>query len=126
MAFTNWCFIQSAFVALQNQESHLQEAIHGALQQLGPLLAQALIYNIGGNAARSELDRLSDLLKKLVVRQVRSKNWLEAALFGDDFPSNKVTVAERRTFLLKVMRYVEPIASLRRTKTDVWLQSPWS
>ena len=125
MPFTNR-FIQTAFVALQNEESHLQEAIHGALQQLGPLLAQALIYNIGGNAARSELDRLSDLLKKLVVRQVRSNNWLEAALFGDDFPSKKVTVAERRTFLLKVMRYAGPIFCLRRTKTDLCLQPPWS
>ena len=75
------------------------------MQQLGPLLAKALIYNIGGNAARSELDKLSEPLKKLVVRQARSKSWLETALFDEDFPSSKVTVAERRAFLLRIMRY---------------------
>jgi hypothetical protein len=105
------CHTQSAFVGLRNEESHLQEAIDGALQHLGPLLAQALIYNIGGHAARSELDRLSEPLKKLVVRQVHSKRWLEAALLGDDFPSDKVTVAQRKVFLQRVMRYAQAISS---------------
>jgi hypothetical protein len=82
----------------------LQEAINNALQHLGPLLAKALIFNIGGNAARSELDKLSEPLKKLVTRQVRSKSWLEAALLGDDFPSDKVTVTERKSFLQRVIR----------------------
>ena len=83
----------------------MQEAIDNALQHLGPLLAKSLIFNIGGNAARSELDKLSEPLKKLVTRQVRSKSWLEAALLGDDFPSDKVTVTERKSFLQRVIRY---------------------
>lgn len=73
------------------------------LQNFGPLLAEALIYNIGGNAARSELDKLSEPLKKFVVSQVRSKSWLEAALQGVNFPSDKVSDAEKRVFLQKIM-----------------------
>lgn len=98
-------------MGLQNQEAHIQEMIDSALQHLGPLLAQALIYSISGNTPRSDLDKLSEPLKKLVVRQVRSKSWLEAALFSDDFPSDKVTVADRRTFLQKIMRYAKAVLS---------------
>jgi hypothetical protein len=101
--------VQVAFVGLQNEESQLQETIDAALQHLGPLLAKALVYNIGGNAARSELDRLSEPLKKLVVRQVRSQSWLEAALLGDDFPSDKVTTAQRRAFLSRIIRYMKQL-----------------
>lgn len=54
------------------------------------------------------MDKLSEPLKKLVVRQVHSKSWLEAALLGDGFPSGKVTTAQRKVFLQKVMRYAEP------------------
>lgn len=74
------------------------------LHQLGPLLAQALVYNVGGMAARSELDKISDPLKKLVL-QVRSKSWLDVALRSDSFPSDKVTEKEKNAFLQKVIRY---------------------
>lgn len=85
----------------QNAEPQLIEPV---LHQLGPLLAQALVYNVGGMAARSELDKISDPLKKLVL-QVRSKNWLDSALRSDSFPSDKVTEKEKNTFLQKVIRY---------------------
>ena len=64
------------------------------------------MYNIGGNAARSELDKISDPLKKLIHSQVRSKSWLEAALLGESFPSDKVTTKDRTAFLQKLMKYV--------------------
>jgi hypothetical protein len=52
------------------------------------------------------LDKISDPLKKLVLRQVRSKSWLEAALLGETFPSDKVTIKDKTVFLQKLMRYV--------------------
>jgi hypothetical protein len=55
-------------------------------------------------AARSELDRISDPLKKL-LRQVRSKSWLDAALRGNSFPSDKVSDKDKSAFLQKVIRY---------------------
>lgn len=82
----------------------MQESIENALVQLGPLLAQALIYNIGGNASRSELDKLSEPVKKLVVRQVRSKSWFEAALFDDSFPSDTVTAKQKTIFLQRITK----------------------
>jgi hypothetical protein len=69
---------------------------------LGPLLAQAVMFNICGNAARSELDKISDPLKKLVARQVRSKAWLECALFQTAVANDKSTDTEKRMFLQKV------------------------
>lgn len=82
----------------------MQASIDNAVQQLGPLLAQALIYNISGHAARSELDKLSDPVKKLVVRQVNAKAWFEAALTGDNFPSDKVTAKDKSVFLAKIVK----------------------
>jgi len=66
------------------------------------------VFNIGGDAARSDLDKLCDPLKKLVVRQLRSKSWLEAALLSENFPSNKVTSKDKTVFLQKLMRFVSP------------------
>lgn len=60
--------------------------------------------NIGGNAARSELDVMADPLKKLVFKQPRTKMWLEAALNKENFPSKKVNASDKRIFLLKIMR----------------------
>ena len=76
------------------------------MQHLGPLLAEALIYNVGGNASRSELDKLSEPLRKLVVSQLQSKTWLDAALRGDTFDGEKVAMKDRLLFLQKVVRYV--------------------
>lgn len=68
------------------------------------MLAQALIYNIGGHAARSELDKLSEPAKKLVVRQANAKAWFEAALLDANFPSDKVSDKDKQQFLQKIMR----------------------
>jgi uncharacterized protein (UPF0147 family) len=68
------------------------------------MLAQALIYNIGGHAARSELDKLSEPVKKLVVRQVNAKTWLEAALQDPNFPSDKVSDKDKQVFLQKTIK----------------------
>ena len=96
-------------MALKNQAQQLQASVDSTLQHLGPLLAGAIIYNIGGNAARSELDKLSEPLKKLVVSQVSSKSWLQAALFADNFPSDKVLAGEKSVFLQKIIKYLDPI-----------------
>jgi hypothetical protein len=107
-------FEKTSFVTASNQDSSSKESINNALRQLGPLLARALIYNIGGNAARSELDKLSEPLKKLVVSQVQSKAWLEAALRGDAFDGDKVAIKDRLVFLQKIMRYtLVPVAQMK-------------
>jgi hypothetical protein len=100
----------TTFVTLKNKDplkganQPVQDAISGAMEHLGPLVSRSLIFNVGGNAARSELDRLCDPLKKLVVCQVHAQAWLERALFADDFPSSKVSAEEKRVFLKKIIK----------------------
>ncbi len=71
--------------------------------QLGPVISHSLVHNFGGNAARSQLDKLSDPLKRLVVQHVNTRHWLEAALNDPSFPGEKATPADKSTFLKKVI-----------------------
>jgi hypothetical protein len=50
------------------------------MTHLGPLLARSLVRNFAGHAARSELDKLCEPLKKLVVTRVEAQGWLQLAL----------------------------------------------
>ncbi|KAK4155198.1 armadillo-type protein [Chaetomidium leptoderma] len=95
----------------------LQQTIANAMTHLGPLVARSLVRNIGGRAARSELDKLCEPLKKLVTSQPEAQNWLHQALIfeggegdgggGDKegcFPgAGRVGVEERVVWLRKVV-----------------------
>jgi len=59
---------------------------------------------IGGDASRSELDKLSDPLKKLVTSHVAAPRWLEAALLDPQFPSTRISPEEKLRFLKKILR----------------------
>ncbi|KAK5663914.1 hypothetical protein OQA88_125 [Cercophora sp. LCS_1] len=93
----------SNFISLKSQDPNLQTLIANAVDHLGPIFTQTLVNNIGGNAARSELDKLSDPLKKLVVQQPSAQQWLERALFGEGFPGGQVTPEEKMVFLKKII-----------------------
>ena len=73
-------------------------------QQYGPQLCHFLIRNIGGEAARSELDVLAEPLKKLISAQPQAKMWLSNALGSEDFPSQKVGSTEKRMWLQKIIK----------------------
>lgn len=74
------------------------------MQTYGSQLSYALIINIGGAAARSDLDVLAEPLKKLVSLHPRAKVWLTEALWSESFPSQKVSAAEKRIWLQKIMK----------------------
>lgn len=95
---------KSAFVSIKSDDASVQAGFSNALEHLGPLLTRSLVQNIGGNASRSELDKLSDPLKKLVVQHPRAKQWLEAALLDPSFPSTKVTAGDKLTFVKKITK----------------------
>ncbi|KAF4587558.1 Armadillo-type fold protein [Ophiocordyceps camponoti-floridani] len=59
----------TAFVSLKSDDSNVEPAMRRAMQTLGPMLAQSLARNIGGNASRSELDKLSEPLKNQVTSE---------------------------------------------------------
>jgi len=96
--------LQSAFLCLSDLPEELQNSVQVVLEQLGPLIADALIYNISGNAARSELDKICDPLKKLVVRHMAAKAWLRNALFSESFTSGKVSENDKNVFFQKIMK----------------------
>jgi len=79
---------------------------NAAMQEYGPQLAYGLINGIGGEAARSELDTLSEPLKKLVLKQSKARQWLTDALASDTFPGKSVGETEKRVWLQKVYKYV--------------------
>ena len=83
-------------------------SIEVAMKQYGPRLCHILVRQIGGEAARSELDVFAEPLKRLVVAQLHAKQWLASALDSDGFPSKKVGPTEKRMWLQKIMKYVQP------------------
>lgn len=90
------------------------------MSHLGPLLSRSLIQNIGGRASRSDLDKLSEPLKKLVVQHVHAFKWLQAALNDPGFPSDKVSSQDKALFLKKLisLRGGRPTNQVVR---DFWL-----
>ena len=82
------------------------------MRTLGPLLCESLARNIGGSASRSELDKLSEPLKKLVGSYPLAKDWLEAGFAHASFPSSKVTSEQKSLFVKKVIRYVSSIQAI--------------
>ena len=97
---------KSSFVSLKSEDQELQNATKNAMDTLGPLLAQSLARNIGGNASRSELDKLSEPVKKLVSRHTMAKHWLQAGLDHPSFPSDKISPEQKALFVKKVIRFV--------------------
>lgn len=88
---------------------------------LGPLIAQSLMQNIGGNASRSELDKLSDPLKKLIANQVHAQQWIEAALFKEDFPGNKCVSAEEKTLFLRKIVGLRGARPTNQVVREFWM-----
>ncbi|KAL2753843.1 hypothetical protein ACRALDRAFT_1043928 [Sodiomyces alcalophilus JCM 7366] len=93
----------ASFVSVTSNDTSVQALAEEALTQLGPSLALSLIRGIGGNAARSELDKLCEPLKKLVSRHAKANVWLANALFDHTFPAYKLSQTERSVFLKKVI-----------------------
>jgi len=96
--------VQSNFIGLKTGEPEIQDAAKQAMETLGPLVAQSLARNVGGRASRSELDRLSEPIKKLISRYPMAKQWLEAGLNHESFPSDKITLEEKSLFVKKLVR----------------------
>ncbi|KXH59971.1 hypothetical protein CSAL01_08649 [Colletotrichum salicis] len=94
--------------------------IDHAIAQLGPLLAQSIVRNIGGTASRSELDRLSEPLKKMVSNQAKARTWLEQALSDPSFPSRQLAGDEKAVFLKKIMN-LRGARGTNQVVRDFWL-----
>ncbi|KAL7627124.1 member of the karyopherin-beta [Parahypoxylon ruwenzoriense] len=110
----------TTFIVLKTDDQNTQAIVDNAMSYLGPQLSQSLIQNIGGKASRSELDKLSDPLKKLVVQHVNARQWLEAALNDPSFPSDKVSAEDKALFLKKIISLRGQRAT-NQVVRDFWL-----
>ncbi|KAI0542395.1 armadillo-type protein [Xylaria digitata] len=93
----------TTFVIAKSDEPNVQITLNDAMSHFGPRLSQSLVQNIGGRASRSDLDKLSDPLKKLIFQHVHASKWLEAALNDPSFPSDKVSSEDKALFLKKLI-----------------------
>ncbi|KAI0874727.1 armadillo-type protein [Hypoxylon argillaceum] len=93
----------TTFITAKSDDPSVQTTLDDAMSHFGPQLSQSLIQNIGGRASRSDLDKLSDPLKKLVVQHAHASKWLEAALNDPSFPSDKVSTEDKSLFLKRVV-----------------------
>ncbi|KAJ3499642.1 hypothetical protein NLG97_g173 [Lecanicillium saksenae] len=110
----------ATFVSVRSGDENFQNALTNAMNTLGPLLCQSLARNIGGNASRSELDKLSEPLKKLINRYPKAKEWLEVGLNHPSFPSTKVSQAEKGLFVKKVVS-LRGARATNQIVRDFWL-----
>ena len=82
----------------------MQGVVNEIMQTYGSQLSYSLIMNIGGGAARSDLEALAEPLKRLVTLHPRAKTWLTEALSSESFPSRKVSAADKRIWLQKIIK----------------------
>ena len=94
---------QTSFLDIRTEKPELQNAVEQSMSTLGPMLSKCLARNMGGAAFRSELDKLSEPLKKLVTRHRFAKDWLLSAFEDSSFPSSKVTPEQKVLFVRKVI-----------------------
>ncbi|KAH9903711.1 armadillo-type protein [Xylariomycetidae sp. FL2044] len=110
----------TTFFTLKTDDQNTRAMVDSAMAHLGPQVCQSLMQNIGGRAARSELDKLGDPLKKLVVQHVHASRWLEAALNDPAFPSDKVSAEDKSLFLKKVIS-LRGSRATNQVIRDFWL-----
>ncbi|KAG5930683.1 hypothetical protein E4U42_000023 [Claviceps africana] len=110
------------FISLKNCEPEIQDATKQAMETLGPLVAQSIARNVGGRASRSELDKLSEPIKKLISRYPMAKQWLEAGLNHESFPSDKINPEEKALFVKKLVSLRGSRATNQAVR-DFWLSA---
>jgi hypothetical protein len=92
------------FLALTEEAPDVQVAVDEITTTCGPRLVEKLCWALGGGCQRSEVDTITEPLRKLVTRHVRSKTWLTEALKPVGFPTANVAEKDKRLFVEKVMR----------------------
>ncbi|KAL8913434.1 MAG: hypothetical protein Q9171_001727 [Xanthocarpia ochracea] len=97
-------FFWTSLFVRYDLKADVQELVDSILAQYGPQVTQAIINNIGGDAARSELENWTNPLRQMVSTEVRSRQWISEALSSRNFPSTKVDDAQKKLFLEQVMQ----------------------
>lgn len=70
----------STFLSLTSQPQPLQSLLDQVVEHFGPTLARILVAEIAQNSMRSDMETLSEPLRKLWLRHPRARAWFEATL----------------------------------------------
>ena len=73
------------------------------MSNYAPVLATALMQQVGGHAQRSELDSISKVIRAMISYYGAWKPAFEQALFSPGFPSSRVSEEDKRVFLSKLV-----------------------
>lgn len=112
----------SSFLSLTVPEQETQNAIDKITEGCGPRLAEKLCLAVGGGCARSEVDVMTEPLRKLIVKNLKSKSWLMEALKPDGFPSANLSERDKRVFIEKVIRSRGKLNTNQATR-EFWLKA---
>ncbi|KAI1431402.1 armadillo-type protein [Xylaria sp. CBS 124048] len=110
----------TTFMEVKSEAPTVQATWNSAMSHFGPLLSQSLMQNIGGKASRSDLDKLSYPLRKLIVQHVHASKWLETALNKPEFPSDKVSAQDKSLFVKKLVS-LRGSRSTNQVVQEFWL-----
>ncbi len=105
----------SVFVQKYDLSEEVAQFQYHVMQTYGPTICVILIHGIAGEVPRSNLETLAESLKKLIFAQPQAKQWISAALEHPNFPSKKITAAQKRIWLQKVMN----LRGARKTNNEV-------
>lgn len=106
----------NAFAGMNLQQNAILSTV---FQRFGEDLVTILVSGFGGDASRSELPQLARIFAKMKMRQPNTKRWTEEALASPGFPSERVSLDDRRRFLSQLMSADE--RTLERTVVrDFW------
>lgn len=111
-----WEFI----VQLKDQPDEVQSKLDELIGLVGPSLTSSLVHGFGGDATRSELDRLTGPFREIIFRQKSARQWIEDALQDPSFPSERVDPVEKRFFLQQVMN-LRGSAQTKNVVKDFWV-----
>ncbi|KAI9669603.1 MAG: hypothetical protein M1831_007299 [Alyxoria varia] len=93
----------ASLVSVQNSTPDVEKKVSEIVDSFGEKITTCLINCFGGDASRSELDRLSTPFRELVGRYPTARTWIERALAAPEFPSQGVENKDKRMFAQQVL-----------------------
>lgn len=109
-----------SILQVRDQPSDLQSKLDELVAFVGPSLTSTLVHCFGGDATRNELDRLTGPFRELISRQKSAKQWIQDALEDPSFPSDRISVDDKRFFLQQVMS-LRGSAQTKAIVKDFWV-----
>ena len=93
------CDFWNKLIGPQTLSAEAKQRLDQLMIRYGPELAKCLMFQIGGDAQRSELDFVCEPLKLLLLHQPSAKMWLQQGLANDAFPNPSITPDDRVRYL---------------------------